>query len=210
MVTTDQAANLLSLCDALPDRGFSASKPQAAAVLEMADNLALDDPSERVGGWLNAEDTLCGNWRLCYTSSPAFVANGGLTGFTKVQGVTTPELLMQIGQSTSGSQLNFFEPLAPDSASLVARHLGLPGNEPLPECVVAQGFWSCGTADQLKVTLQRVVVGSYEYTPGNTGAESVWTAAAPGLIGHGGATGAWCWEEVGCARCARALRTPAG
>lgn len=25
--------------------------------------------------------------------------------------------------------------------------------------------------------------------PGNTGAESVWKAAAPGLIGHGGATG---------------------
>lgn len=101
-----------------------------------------------------------------------------------------PELLMQVGASTSGSELNFFEPLAPGSAKLVARHVGLPGNEPLPECVIAQGFWSCGSAEQLKITLQRVIVGSYEYTPGNTGAESIWTAAAPGLIGHGGATGA--------------------
>ena len=176
--------DLLSMLDRVPNRGFFANKLQAATVLELVNG--MEDPSESLGGWMNAaEELLLRNWRLRYTSSLAFANNGGLTGFTRVQGVTTPELLMQV----SRTHLNFFEPFAPESASLVARHLGLPSEEPLPECAVAQGFWACCTHDQLKVTLQRVVVGSYEYVPANTGGESAWTPAVRGVIGHGGATG---------------------
>eukprot|EP00966_Prymnesium_polylepis_P231555 5357369-Prymnesium_polylepis.1 len=180
------------MCEALPHRGLDTAKQAAATVLQMVD--ALEDPSELVGGWMNSEEALVRTWRLAYTSSPVFASNGGLTGFTRVRGVDTPELLMQIGPSAIGSAVNFFEPLSPDSAALVSRYLGLSSDEQLPENIVALGYWGCGANEQLRVVLEKVVVdGSsarlYEYTPGNTGAESVWSAAARGVIGHGGATG---------------------
>ena len=191
MATTGEElkVELLSTLSNMPNRGFDASQLEAEAVLRLADELAAVDPCELLGGWAGAEEALVRNWRLFYTSSLAFANNKGLTGFTSVQGVATPELVMQVGPSSSGNEINFFETLAPDSAALVARYLGLPGDEALPECVVAQGFWSCGTRNEMRVTLQQVVVGSYTYKPTNAGGESVWKEAAPGLIGVGGASG---------------------
>ena len=94
-------AQLLSMLDMLPNRGFFANKLQASAVLDFVNG--MEDPSEQMGGWLSAEELLVRNWRLRYTSSIAFANNGGLTGFTRVQGVSTPELLMQVGASARGA-----------------------------------------------------------------------------------------------------------
>lgn len=178
--------NLLTLLDSIPNRGFDADRLQTDTVLELVDG--LDDPSARMG-WENSEAALVRRWRLCYTSSPEFRRNRGLTGLTTVRGVVTPELEMQVGPYADGSRLNIFEPLEPDSARLVARYLGLPSSEPLPESANAQGTWSCGARGELKIAFKKVVVGSNVRVPANAGAESVYSAAAPGLIGHGGATG---------------------
>ena len=186
LADSEVKTDLLALLDGLPNRGFDADRMQTASVLELVNGLS--DPSARMG-WENSDDALVRRWRLCYTSSPEFQRNRGLTGLTTVRGVTTPELEMMVGPYVDGCQLDIFEPLAPDSAKLVARYLGLPSSEPLPESAVAQGTWSCGARGELKIAFKKVVVGSNVRVPGNAGAESKWAAAAPGLIGHGGATG---------------------
>ena len=135
LTDSEVKTDLLTLLDSVPNRGFDHDRRLTAEVVELVGG--LDDPSARMG-WENSGAALVRSWRLCYTSSPEFQRNRGLTGFTTVRGVTTPELVMRVGAYADGCRLTASEPLAPDSAQLIARYLGLPSSEPLPESAVAE------------------------------------------------------------------------
>ena len=84
---------LFEVLSELPDRGNGAPPDAAADVLEIAGDLAELNPH---ADWANSP-VLAGTWRLLYTSSKVFHANGGVVGYPRdFKGLRTPDLTMRL------------------------------------------------------------------------------------------------------------------
>jgi hypothetical protein len=98
----DLGLELLDLVDEIGSRGANAAPDDVSDVLEIATDLAAADPAGM--NW-DLSPHLAGAWRLRFTNSKAFHLNGGLTGYAKeVAGVTTPELIMKVGDGGGGGR----------------------------------------------------------------------------------------------------------
>uniref|UniRef100_A0A7S0LP74 Plastid lipid-associated protein/fibrillin conserved domain-containing protein n=1 Tax=Coccolithus braarudii TaxID=221442 RepID=A0A7S0LP74_9EUKA len=166
-LTSPLLAVLFALLPTIPERGMvdydERRPPTWVAAMEAAvAELEAHDPSG--GDWM-VDDAFSGRWRLAYTSSPMFRRNRGLSAFgAYVDGVWTPELYLELGPR---SRLELEEPLDRESAALLARHLRLPAEEPLPDAVRVASLWAVGSGDSLKLTFEQVSVGSKAWAPAN-------------------------------------------
>ena len=148
----------------LPLRGSEASEDAAEDMAEIIEELEegfdLEGGDGGADGW---EDSplLEGAWRLVYTSSRTFHANGGLAGYSRdLKGVTTPELRMNI--QTQFRLLNFVEPISYEGGSVAKMLGGLAGAEELRcEC-----SWSAaGGGTVFAIEADMLIAGGRDWEP---------------------------------------------
>jgi len=148
---------LLNLLADVPNRGLDASPDGDGAmqVERLVDELEEIDPSFDEG-WMLCAD-LEGTWRLSYTSSRTFRANGGLLGLAGgLDEVSCPELLMHIDMEPQA--LRFEEQLVSGAA-------GGAG------VAIAECTWTSTADEALQVTPLRVRVGERAWAPVNAASQ---------------------------------------